>query len=147
MDIVLDAFGFGEFTDAIENMAFRALHPNRAFDSIIGDFHRREERAFGGDPKLERTGTTKKSLTRSKYKARVGTGRQGAVVRMSPDQLQMGTNVWYTRFHGDELLKPVATGRRVAEDWVLTLVQWIRTGEVPALTLGMSGQLRSVVGL
>lgn len=148
MDVDLTPFGFAEFTDEMDQMGFRALHPNRAFESIVGDFHRREERAFTGS-QLQRTGSTRKSLTRRGFKTPTGRAgaKQGSVVKMSPDRLLMGTNIWYTRFHEDALLRPVASSRRVVEDWLLTLLRYIETGEVPSLSLGSSGQLISVVGL
>jgi hypothetical protein len=122
MNIKLDIHGAEGFINRLQGITDRANNLRSVFSEIADDFNRVERQAFGGSPDLIRTGAVRDALTSAED--------DGSVREIDLDAMVVGTDIWYAKFHRDELLKPISV--TVQNDWIDMIGDFILRGRFGA---------------
>lgn len=130
LHIDIESFGTERFGQALRDMVERASHPEPVLDAIADDFFRLVGGAFGGNPDLIRTRELLRSFAEQ--------GHEGHVRKITRTGAAVGTEIWYARFHKEELLDELSPTD--AARWVEMLEDYIggRAGGTFGFT-GVSG--------
>lgn len=121
MDIDVLVYGVDEATDTLDDIRFRANNLDPVFRATVGDFHDIEAQAFGGSPDLVQSGALRDSLTGESA---------DSFVEVTSDSLEVGTDIWYARFHKDRLMAPVTPA--VKQKWGRQIGEYVAFGDLGA---------------